>query len=314
MKKIQINVLSHHVNRQPFLRFVVNYLIKIKEDNKNKIKIIFQSTYNDNFINNITEELNSCGIEASIIFSGPDYMTKINNSINSDCEYSCSMDDDILINNYLWDYMIENIDILKDDKNLFLSPLISNGIPSVDYFIDQFLDNDDKIEMYNIFKKTTIPRGLWGVNYESLHKYTLADEWVPDNFYEGVSNINHFYKGIHPIRVSYIGHMKLAENIMKNFSKFEAKENYDLMFVKRPYFCNSFFFIKTQIWKNIVNDKTLICDGFDEVPLNMYKDRHDLNMVFVKNGFCIHMAYNTIGYNQEVIQNYFMLKIKEINE
>ena len=312
MKKIQINILSHY-NRENFFEFIFNYLVKIKDENKKLIKIVIHQTNNPLFWNDVSNKLNTNNIETSLMGIGPDYMTKIFNSFKTDCEYSCSMDDDILINNYLWDYIIENIDILSDDDNLFLAPLISNGIPSVDYFIEQFFDVDEKKELNDIFRSTTIPQGLWGVDYNSLNKHTNSEEWIPNNFYDEVSKINHYYKGIHPIRVSYPAHLKLVHLIIKNFSKFEMNNNYELMSVKRPYFCNSFYFIKTKTWEKINYDKSLICDGFDEVPLNMYKDRHNLNMIFVKNGFCIHMAYNTIGSHlQKVIQDYYITELEKL--
>jgi len=312
MGKIQINILSHHKVREPFFNFVYYYLVKIKDENKNLIKIVFHTSYDSPFYTNMSKLLNDNGIESSIMNFGPNYMVKVKNCIESDYEYSCSMDDDILINNYLWDYMIENIDILKDEKNIFLAPLISNGIPGTDYFINDFMNEEEKLTMNNLFKNTNIP-SMWGANYSMLNNHTInAREWYPDNFYDEVSRINHFYKGIHPIRISLESHMKMAEIVMKNFDKIDQKSNYELMFVKRPYFCNSFYFIKTQTWKNIIHDKSLICDGFDEVPLNMYKDRNNQDMVFVKNGFCIHMAYNTIGQGQGIVQNYYMSELKKI--
>jgi len=221
------------------------------------------------------------------------------------------MDDDILINNYLWDYMIENIEILDEDKNLFLAPLISNGIPSVDEFIEDFMNDDNKKEMYDIFKNKKM-ENMWGATYTSLNKHTIeSSEWNHLNFYEEVSRINHYYKGIHPVRPSYPAQMKLAEIIMSNYTKFEEKGEYKLDFMKRPYFCNSFYFIRTDVWKKIILDPSLFVDPYDEVPLNLYKDRHDLNMVFIRNGFCIHMAYNTIG-EQKLIERFYLTKLSEL--
>lgn len=311
MKKIQINILTHHLNREDFFDFVFYYLIKIKDENKKLIKIIFQTTYTNFYYEEKCRILNEVGIESYINCTGPNYMIKINNSIKSECEYSCSLDDDILINNFLWDYMIENIDILNNKDNLFLAPLISNGIPSTELFIKDFMSDEEKNIMYNLFKNTNIPNNIWGADYSKLNNHTIkADEWLPDNYYNEVSRINHYYKGIHPIRISVDSHLKMAEIIINNFDKFDKYSDYELLFYKYPYFCNSIYFIKTDIWRNINTDNTLYCDGFDEVPLNLYKDRHNLNMVFVKNGFCIHMAYNTIGYGQGLVQNYYISELK----
>lgn len=309
MKKIQINILFHF-GREIFSDFILKYLIKIKNENKTKIKILSHGTIFSDKISNFTKELNLNGIESYEIYGGS-YMQKIKNFLNTDSLYSCSMDDDILINNNLWDYMIENIDILENKDNLFLSPLISNGIPSVDLFIEDFMNDDDKKEMYNIFKNFHIDN-LWGVDYSKLNKHTIqSNEWIFENFYDEVSKINHYYKGIHPVRASYEAQRRISEIIISNFDKFHGKSNYYLETIKRPYFCNSFYFIKTNIWQEIINDNSLFKDSFDEVPLNLYKDKHDLKMCFVRNGFCIHMAYNTIGKNQKMIENYYIEELKK---
>jgi hypothetical protein len=103
--------------------------------------------------------------------------------------------------------------------------------------------------------------------------------------------------------------------VMKNYHKFDEKGNYYFESIKRPYFCNSLFFIKTEEWKKIISDRSLFRDGYDEVPLNLYKDNHDLNMCFARNGFCIHMAYNTIGPNkQKLVQDYYTKELNKIIE
>ena len=72
-----------------------------------------------------------------------------------------------------------------------------------------------------------------------------------------------------------------------------------------PYFCNSVFFINTEIWRSIITDSSLYRDPFDEVPLNLFKDIHNLSMGFVRNGLAVHMAYNSIK-GQRDIENTFI--------
>ena len=64
-----------------------------------------------------------------------------------------------------------------------------------------------------------------------------------------------------------------------------------------PYLCNSVFCIRTDIYETIINDKSLYVDDFDEVPLNKYAWNNSTTHLFVKNGFGIHMCYNTIPNN-----------------
>ncbi len=309
MKNIQINYLSHNYYRLNFSLYVIDQLKKI--ENKNKIKLNILSTNNCRLWENKIKELLDLGIDVTCTcIQNGIYMNKINYAINSNLEYSCKMDDDILINHYLWDYIIENINVLNNKEILFLTPLISNGIPTTDLFIESFMNDEDKKIIYDIFLKTEMPKEKWGVDYSSLNECTInTDKWDYNKFYDLVNNINHYYKGIHPVRLSYDAHKKIAEVILDNFEQFMKNNNYNISLINRPYFCNSFFFIKTNIWKNIVNNKNLFVDPFDEVPLSLYMQKNKLFIGIIDNGFCLHMAYNTLGEYQHDIENLYFKNI-----
>jgi hypothetical protein len=59
-----------------------------------------------------------------------------------------------------------------------------------------------------------------------------------------------------------------------------------------PYLCNSIFCIKTDTYTQILSDKSLYVDAFDEVCVNKYCWNNNMNHLFVKNGYAIHMYYN----------------------
>ena len=298
---IQINILVHNSDRFIFTKKSLNYLMGIKDCNKLKIKI--NISYSDikqkTFWEELIDEFKLSGFFISLSFypytNKNNYLNKINSFLETACEYSCSMDDDIMLSTELWDYMIDNINILDDEDNLFLAPIISNGIPSIELFINDFCDEDFTEKMHNLFINTNIPN-LWGANYEHLN--VDRDVWDMD-YFESVKKINHHYKGIHPIRISVTGQEMVANYVCDNFDNFLSKNDYYLEKFKYPYFCNSFYFIKTSVWKKIIEDKSLFRDPYDEVPLNIYRESNDLNMVFVRNGFCLHMAYNTIGPDEQ---------------
>jgi hypothetical protein len=306
-KMIQINILAHNLDRFEFFSRSLEELKKIK--NKELIKIVVALTSESNLWEIKMHEFKELGFDFNLIYnqgvdsSGLNYMNKIYSLINSDCEYSCSIDDDILISSYLWDYIIENINVLDNEENLLITPLISNGIPTVDFFVEDFYTLEEREVIHNIFKTTYIDN-YWGVNYSSLNY--KKSEWNMD-FYSKVKEINHYYKGIHPVRISEEAHQNIAENICNKREFFMSKQDYRLEFHKLPYFCNSFFFIKTSVWKKIIEDQSLFRDPFDEVPLNLYMEKNNLNMVIVRNGFCIHMAYNTItNEKQKKIENFYL--------
>lgn len=309
---IQINLLMHHSQRMGFTIKSLNLLRKIKQENKSKIKLNIISSYEHEFlktyINDLIDEGINCNVSLIHDLELSNYMTKIYSCPGTDCEYSCSMDDDILTSNHVWDYIIENISVLDSRENLFIAPLISNGIPSTDLFIEDFLSSDEKREIYDIFAKTHI-ENMWGANYEILNQ--IGSEWDYKKFYKLVSEINHYYKGIHPVRVSTEAQSFLAYVICNNIDKFLKLNDFKIEQRKFPYFCNSFFFIRTDTWKKIINDSSLYRDPFDEVPLNLYMELNNLHMVFIRNAFCIHMAYNTIGgHNQFLIENYYKKYLK----
>jgi hypothetical protein len=314
-KILQINVLVHNTDRLDFTRRTIEELGKIKNKDGIIVVICFSNIHEASIWNERSADLRNSGLYSEAICInktdeiGTNYMNKIKSLINSEYKYSCSMDDDILISSHLWDYIIENLEILDDEKNLFIAPLISNGIPSVDLFIDDFCTRDERESLHSIFMKTRI-ENLWGANYEVLNKERTA--WGID-FYDDVRKIDHYYKGIHPVRVSVDAHSKLAEYICKEPKKLLDKQEYSLDVLKFPYFCNSFYFIKTETWKKIIEDSSLFRDPYDEVPLNLYMEKNDLSMVFVRKGFCLHMAYNTINtpdrIHQKEIEEYYKLNL-----
>lgn len=314
-KILQVNILVHNTDRLDFTIRTIDEIKKIKNKKGVIVVICFSNNHESQIWQEILTKLINTGLSSIAVCVdktdeiGTNYMNKIKYLINSEYRYSCSMDDDILISSHLWDYIIENLEILDDEKNLFIAPLISNGIPSVDLFIDDFCTPDERELLHSIFMKTKI-ENLWGANYEVLNRERST--WGMD-FYDDVRKIDHYYKGIHPVRVSVDAHNKLAEYICKDPKRLLDKQEYSLDVRKFPYFCNSFYFIKTETWKKIIEDNSLFRDPYDEVPLNLYMGKNDLNMVFVRNGFCLHMAYNTINtadrIHQKEIEEYYKLNL-----
>ena len=307
MTKIQINLLIHNLDRIIYTSKSLNFLKKIKSENKQKIKLVIFGGERKEYYNYLLNDLILNGIQTDYVFivkSSTNYLNKIRYCVdNAKSEYSCCMDEDILISNFLWDFMIENVDILQNNKNLFLSPLISNGIPTVDLFIEDFFNYEEKESIHELFTKTKIDN-YWGVDYSSLNKH--RETWDYKNYYDDVKKINHHYKGIHPVRVSYEAHLKIAEIISTRPKKMVENSNFLIENFNFPYFCNSFFIIKTSTWKKIIYSKELYRDMFDEVPLNLYTEKNNLSMCFIRNGFCLHMAYNTIGIeSQKNIERYY---------
>jgi hypothetical protein len=285
---ITINYLAHDRSNN-FWNVTKHFLNLIKEENKSKIRVNILSTHTVDF-----ERLN--GIETNVVLFNCEYnyMSKVNYAVSQDTKYSVKLDEDCFVGNHLWDYMIENVDILESDDNLVLAPLVSNNIPLVDEFIESFVtDQSVKDQIYSKFLKREMPNGLWGVDYSPLNAYTIqASSWDSNAFYEGVSKINHYYKGIHPIRICAESQIILNDYIMDNFHKITDRQNYSIEEFTCQYHTPGVIMIKTEDWKKIAMSPSP--DAFDEVPYNNFKNTYNKKTFYIKNGFSIHLTYNTI--------------------
>jgi hypothetical protein len=286
--------------RKYTLNTICEFLKSMKEENKNKIILLILIDENSDsqfFEKNIS----TVGIKYVIhkASNHNNYLNKIGFFIKyskqNNIKYCMKLDNDIIINNYTLDFIVENLDILNDDKNLLLSPILSSGIPTCDMFIDNFFNQTEKQEIQKIFLNTSFGR-LWGFDYSFLNEFTTrAKNWSDVGFYEAIKNKNYYYSGIHPIRTSLPAIQYLNNWILKNKNKlFEKTELLLYVDNSSPYFCNSVFVIRTDVWEKILFDQKLYVDPFDEVPLNKYCNREKLNKIFIKNSFTLHPIYNTI--------------------
>jgi hypothetical protein len=315
MSLITINAIP--LARPMYLDEIFHQLKRIKPENKQKISVNLYGSHTGcgrRDWDAIKADLDSNGINTTLY--SPfynEYMMRIKNSVETSGKYCVKLDEDVFVTTKTWDFLIENINVLDDNNNLFVAPLLSTGIPTVDMFIDNFFKDEDHIKqhLYSIFKNTHIDN-IWGANYERLNSATIhAPNWNIESFYSLVATNNHHFMGIHPIRVSLEAQQYLNERIIERIPRlFENKElsfNFDN---NRPYYCNSFFAIRTDRYAEIINNRSLYVDDFDEVPVNKFRQIHNLKMVFINNAFAVHPAYNTINvtgrvYYKEIADLFF---------
>jgi hypothetical protein len=298
-EKICINYLSHlRDNFDDCWKITAHFLNKIKDENKSKIKLNILATQENNWFkympSNIEFEIKTFKNDKS------NYISKIKYCTNEKSKYSVKLDEDCFFSNFIWDYIIENIQILDNENNLLLTPLLSNNIPLVDIFTENFIsENEIKQDLYNKYISQEMPNGLWGVDYSILNGVTIdTNQWSPILFYDLVENLQTNKKGIHPIRISADSQIILNNYILNNISKLFEKRDYSLVVFEKPYFTTSTFIIKTQIWKDILKIKSE--DAFDEIQLNIYRRKHNKNFMYIENGFGIHTVYNTIFGNKNM--------------
>jgi hypothetical protein len=275
---------------------VFSFIKKIKPKNKEKITLNILTTQKDfGFFDSIRNENQDLKINVVIFKDGFNYTDKLNYVLNLDAEYSVKLDEDCLINNHIWDYMIENCEILNDENNLLLSPVLSTTLPSCDEFISGFLSDDEKKVIHGFFLEQNMPNGLFGVNYEPLNKYTVnASEWDYKGYLRALSEIPSETKGMHPIRISYNAQITINDFILNNYKKLTEKNDYSIFEIESPYFTNNLFLIKTVVWKHIFKNNGGV---YDEIPISTYKNNNNKKFLFVKNGYGVHTMYNTIHGN-----------------
>jgi hypothetical protein len=208
-------------------------------------------------------------------------------------EYIIKCDEDIFITTDGWNKYLYDVKKIDWNNTGCYAPIINSGIPSVEFFIDLFMGEQDKVFFRTEFSKDQIPN-LWGVNYNHL-KYTPEDYNL---FFKQVNEIDHHYKGIHPLRVSmYLQNALLDYTLINSKYKNVNFEN-NLFDIKAVYFCNSVFLMPTKFYKEAIEGMQsgkYIMDGFDEVGLNQYIKDVNKKITFNKNCVAIHPSYNTIG-------------------
>ncbi len=243
------------------------------------------------------EKLSYLGLTTNVLITNAEhnYTLKLKAISEMNYKYTIKMDEDIFLGPQAWDYFFNNINVLEDDDNILLTPSLSTGIPTTDNFIKYNFNDAEKETVYNLFNKSHIP-DLWGVNYKPIRNYLSENKYSSEEYYNIVKDITHYYKGIHPVRVNVNSVKYINDKVLEKSDMFLENREFFIETLKPPYLCNSFFAIKTETYKNILNDKSLYPekDGFDEVPINRYRDRTGKKFLTIPNAFGIHILYNTL--------------------
>jgi hypothetical protein len=220
------------------------------------------------------------------------YIRKIFYGIDQNHEFSIKMDEDCILLADGWDKFFKLIESMTDE-DLFCTGSISNGVPTCDFFVNNFLPESKQI-IDNIFAMTKYGNG-GGVDYSLLNNWNdgMIDNWSPAKFYQAVNNFQHFYKGIHPVRINFFAAKFINDMIFSRFPKTMQVVDGEIIRNKDyPYFCNSFFGIRTRDWKTIVSRQDLFVDPYEEVPLNRYWKETKKNMLVDTGIPILHTMYN----------------------
>lgn len=296
---ININFLPW--NRVHFLEYNISQLIKLDDETKKLIKVTFHNS-GEQEISKYIDILKSNDIlfENCLYQPGFNYPQKVKQASSSDCEFSISCDEDCLCPTYSWKQLIDSRKFLNDEVCCVM-PNISNGIPSFDEFLDSNLKHLS--EKYYTLLKDVYLGNIWGVNYHDLNGWSDIDD-----FYNRVCVINHFYKGIHPIRLSRNIQIELLKDISENLNDILSEKPFEVKICSRPYMCNNMFIMRTSEWANAIQNFSR--DPFDEVSINIYREHNNKKYLIIKSANVVHPFYNIFDDAVELANVFYDKYIK----
>jgi hypothetical protein len=234
-----------------------------------------------------------------IQYPDSEYMTRVYHAQSTDCKYSCKLDDDVLVSRHVLDYILENLNSISH-KHPIIAPILTNGMPSTELFIQDFLSQEDKKIAYDIFCNTPI-ESHFHLDYTSLdQKVRSMKEWNDREYWDYAAiadtkwdskNLPWCYfivRGMHPARLSYEYNRFIAERVFSNKDKFFGKNEYRFDTYITPYFTNNMFVSETEYWRLTT---PIHGGGFDEGQLSVRMAMDNSSVLYIRNGFGIHMAY-----------------------
>jgi hypothetical protein len=316
---IQINLFcgtDETGKRSIITRAALSQLASISDDNKNKIELlIYHDESTESLWESEAEKLVGSGVSTTLV-SMPDnhYMSKLNVALQTEHEYSCKWDNDVFINKDIWNYLIDNVEVVKDPTVSLLAPTLSNGMPTVELFIKDFLSEEEKQFVGKIFIKDNITKDIFGCNYDDIINYiSNLKDWDGDRYWKVMDMHNPimdrphlpwYYsiaKGVHPSRFSYDYNMFILNHAANNLDSVLNSENLYMEKYITPYFCNNIFLTTTKYWKR---SQELFFDNWDEGQLTMLANKEGKSPMYVRNSYGIHMAYGCTSKQSEIENNY----------
>lgn len=320
---IQIHLFNSSKNeyRIPLVKAALAELSNIKLQNKDKIHLVVCcNILNESLFNELLIPVVQAGINVSMaLLDSDDYVHKMNIIQQTQTEYICKWDDDVFISRYVWDYMIENVSILEDPNVSVLAPTLSNGMPTVELFIRDFLTKTEIEQVHSIFLRDNIDPNIFGCNYDLIYTYVNnSNIWDGDTYWNVMNehnpttnrNVPWYYKivkGVHPARFSYDYNMFIANHAIHNKNLILDKQEYYLDQYITPYFCNNIFIAKTKFY---LDAQSLFFDHWDEGQLTLLANQLGKSPIYVRNCYGIHMAYGCTDRQKE-IETYYLTNLFE---
>lgn len=320
MTTIQINLFTSTQGRIPFTKLALDEFTKIKDYNKQfvSLHVFFNKSFKDLWVEEFTQE-KYADIDVELhLMDDDEYILKVPIAQNTNAEFSCKWDEDVLLGAPTWDYLIENVNVMNMDPVISVfAPQLTNGVPSVDMFMRDLLTAEERAVAHEIFLREGVKDVLdiWGCDYRDLQAFiNTMTEWDPAKYWEFMEKFDprgtrqwlqpnyKWAKGVHPARFSYDFNMFIADKILAHKDKLFGKNEFYIETKETAYFCNNVFFTKTPFWQQSF---AILRDGYDEGQLTILAKMRGMRPAYVRNSFGIHMAYGCTTRQKE-IEDYYI--------
>jgi len=320
---IQVNLFTSTNGRIPFTKMALDEFTKISPESKEQVNLHLycNSTMKEIWMSELTQEKYQ-DIDVSLrLMMDDEYVKKPRLAHQTDAEFSCKWDEDVLIGAPTWDYLISNMDIFRLDPTIsVLAPQLTNGIPTVDNFMRDLLSFEDRQVAYKMFLSEGMKDvlNIWHCDYTKVQKFIESmTEWDDSKYWAFVETFNpietcpwmppnmKWAKGIHPARFSYPFNMFIADKILEHKDKLFGKNDFYIEAKETAYFCNNIFFSTTKYWRDSF---AILYDGYDEGQLTVMAKSRYMKPAYVRNSFGIHMAYGCTTKQKE-IEDYYIKRL-----
>lgn len=247
-------------------------------------------------------------------YDGYDYKERTRICLESESKYSIRIDDDQFISTPLWNFMLSTIDeVLSQERIHAYCPVYNTGLPSVDFFVEDFLSKEDSEKLGAIFKRDSVPAKPWHPWCDYTHLQVAIEKmekWDSVAYWKEVLNHNTVFQSIHPIRFSAEANEMLTKYIFDNFHKILEEQEYECVAIagmpNSHWTCT-----RTANWKRAVAEWGAH-DPFDEMSMQCNERKYGMFTVYIKRGFAIHPCHGLVPNRDKIDEQYatFISKIK----
>ena len=229
-----------------------------------------------------------------VVNVGTDYMNRAAHCYNNSSRYTIRVDDDLIIPSKVWKYLLGNGPTILEEHNAFsLAPTFSTSIPGVDFFAKDFLNDNERNELYKMFLKDNIPISPWhGISYQELHDFIKNMKvWDSESYYTEVLRLETPFKAIHPVRFSNDASWFIAKKLVEHKEKFYNPTIMECHYYPKRIHNTHPFMIKTDDWHKA---QAYRVDYFDELSQNRFANENGLVDYVIRGGYAMHGCFNYV--------------------